>query len=558
MENQRIILFVVLAFLLLMLWQKWIEYSTPPVAERPSISEPLAPGSTPASPSSPISDDSIPGAPEAVANPEVTRRTSSQSPSISGKPVTVSTDLLKVELSTLGAGINKAWLKKYPIDVDHPDVPFQLMSDEGEDVFTAQGGLIGHGRVLPTHKTRYTVAGNNFTLKDGDDSLDVVFVWNSPDGVTYKKIYTFHRNSYEIDVRYRVVNSSTTQWNGYLYNQFRRADMSHKNKMGFMSVIPSYTGGAVYDREMKYTKIKFADMREENYKHATDNGWVAMMQHYFVSSWLLEDGKSYEMYTRAPANQPYTIGYTTTKATVIPPGSSGELQASIYVGPKEVRRLEKQAQGLALTVDYGWLTPVSKPLFWLLDKIHRLVGNWGWAIIILTILIKLAFYPLSAASHKSMANMRKMAPRIQTLKERFGDDKAKLNQAMMELYKKEKINPLGGCLPILIQIPVFIALYWALLESVELRQSPWILWIRDLSQPDPYYVLPIIMGISMLAQQLISSVAMDPMQKKIMMAMPVMFMFFFLFFPSGLVLYWTINNLLTIAQQWYINKQMGV
>jgi len=254
----------------------------------------------------------------------------------------------------------------------------------------------------------------------------------------------------------------------------------------------------------------------------------------------------------------YSAGYKNLTPTRVAPGSSGELKASIFVGPKETRRMKKVAEGLDLTVDYGWLTPVSAPLFWLLDKIHIVVGNWGWAIIILTILIKLAFYPLSAASHKSMANMRRMAPRIQTLKERFGDDKAKLNQAMMELYKKEKINPLGGCLPILIQIPVFIALYWALLESVELRQSPWILWIDDLSQPDPFYVLPILMGVSMLVQQMISAVAMDPMQKKIMMALPIMFTFFFLYFPSGLVLYWTVNNLLTIAQQWYINKKMGV
>ncbi|GBE46213.1 membrane protein insertase YidC [bacterium BMS3Bbin11] len=264
------------------------------------------------------------------------------------------------------------------------------------------------------------------------------------------------------------------------------------------------------------------------------------------------------MFTNYLAGNRYFIGFKTLKPLSIQPGSAGELSTRMYIGPKEIRRLKKAAPGLDLTVDYGWLTPISSPLYWLLDKIHIVVGNWGWAIIILTMLIKLAFFPLSAASYKSMANMRRMTPRIKTLKERYGDDKQKLNQAMMKLYKEEKINPLGGCLPVLIQIPVFIALYWALLESVELRQAPWIFWIRDLSAPDPYFVLPILMGASMLGQQMLSAVAMDPLQKKIMMAMPIVFTFFFLFFPSGLVLYWTVNNLLTIAQQYTINKKMGV
>jgi len=558
MENQRLILFVVLAFLLLMLWQQWIEYSSPPVIDQPVTSSTQ---SSQSATTAEVIDSSVPGAPavdsEAV-RPVVDAGQTSLTTANTGNAITVSTDLLRVELNTLGAGINKAWLLDYPVDVDHPDEPFQLMRDQGDDLFTVQGGLIGHQRTLPTHKTLFTVNGDNFVLKEGEESLDVEFVWNAPDGVTYKKIYTFHRDSYGIDIRFRVINSSASAWRGYLYNQYRRTEAGKDGALGFMSVVPSYTGAAIYDRENKYSKISFSDMRDENTQHVTDNGWVSMMQHYFVSAWLLDEGRPYEIYTQVLPGPQYTIGYKTAQPADIPAGSNGELTARIYVGPKEVRRLSKEAEGLELSVDYGWLTPVSAPLFWLLDKIHMLVGNWGWAIIILTILIKLAFYPLSAASHKSMANMRRMAPRIKTLKERFGDDKAQLNKAMMELYKKEKINPLGGCLPILIQIPVFIALYWALLESVELRQAPWIWWIRDLSQPDPFYVLPVLMGVSMLAQQLLSAVAMDPMQKKIMMAMPVMFMFFFLFFPAGLVLYWTVNNLLTISQQYYINKKMGV
>ena len=299
-------------------------------------------------------------------------------------------------------------------------------------------------------------------------------------------------------------------------------------------------------------------MQDENLSFLTTNGWIGMLQHYFVGSWLLQENSKYEIFTNKLAGNKYFLGYKSLNPVIIQAGSAGELSSELFIGPKLSKRLEAAAPGLELTVDFGWLTPISSPLFWLLDKINSIVGNWGWAIIILTILIKLVFFPLSAASHKSMANMRKMTPRIKTLKERYGDDKQKLNQAMMKLYKEEKINPLGGCLPILIQIPVFIALYWALLESVELRQAPWILWIKDLSAPDPYFILPILMGVSMLAQQSLSAVAMDPMQKRIMMAMPVVFTFFFLFFPAGLVLYWTVNNLLTIAQQYTINKKMGV
>jgi YidC/Oxa1 family membrane protein insertase len=555
MDNHRLILFVVLAFLLLLLWQSWVDYNRPEIeqAATTTAQESIASGQNQsdslAVPETPSAVPQQPAAPPSATATEADAK---------GKQVTVVTDLLKVEMNTHGAGIRKVWLLTYPVEVDKPDEPFQLMNDVGIDIFMAQGGLIGHERQYPTHKTLFTTSVQNVELADGKEDVSVEFVWNAPDGITYKKIYTFYRASYVVDIEYRVINSSGTEWRGYQYNQFRRTQVVDSGSFNPMSMVPTYTGGAIYDRDEKYRKISFSDMQETNLKERVDNGWVAMLQHYFVGSWLLEDGKQYEIYSRVLPGTQYSLGYTSVEPTVVAAGKSGSLSTSMFVGPKEVKQLEKTADGMELTVDYGWLTPVSAPLFWLLDKIHIVVGNWGWAIIILTLLIKLVFYPLSAASHKSMANMRKVAPRIQTLKERFGDDKQKLNQAMMELYKKEKINPLGGCLPILIQIPVFIALYWTLLESVELRQAPWILWIRDLSTPDPYFVLPIIMGVSMLVQQMLSAVAMDPMQKKIMMAMPVVFTFFFLFFPSGLVLYWTVNNLLTIAQQYYINKKMGV
>jgi YidC/Oxa1 family membrane protein insertase len=553
MDNQRLILFVVLGFLFLMLWQSWVEYSSPPqptqISRDNKVNGDIADkGTIPETPT--ITSDS----------PTLGLDSASQAlnQTAKGEPVLVETDTLKVELNTNGAGINKVWLKKYSVDIDHPDELFQLMNDTGEDIYMAQGGLLVQNREFPTHKTLYTSSNKSYRLADGKDVLDVEFVWNSADGITYKKIYRFHRDSYIVDITYKVFNTSSKTWVGYQYNQFKRTPLEAQSSFNPATMVPSYTGGAIYDRDEKYRKISFSDMQDENLSILTTNGWVGMLQHYFVGAWLLEDDSKYEIFTNKLAHNKYFLGSKSLDPVSIQPGMAGELSTRLFIGPKETKRLTEAAPGLELTVDYGWLTAISSPLYWLLDKIHSIVGNWGWAIIILTILIKLAFYPLSAASHKSMANMRKMTPRIKTLKERYGDDKQKLNQAMMKLYKEEKINPLGGCLPVLIQIPVFIALYWALLESVELRQAPWILWIKDLSAPDPYFILPVLMGASMLAQQMLSVVAMDPMQKKIMMAMPVVFTFFFLFFPSGLVLYWTVNNLLTIAQQYTINKKMGV
>lgn len=538
-----------------MLWQSWVEYSTPQQAEQ-IVRDNVSSTSTETNETSSIPQTPVISSDTPALSQDSTQQTTNKSPA--GETVLVETDTLKLELNTLGAGINKAWLKKYTVDIDHPDELFQLMNDAGDNIYIAQGGLLVQGREFPTHKTLFTSAKSAYKLEDGKDNLNVEFVWNSADGITYKKIYKLSRNSYIIDIAYKVFNTSSNEWVGYQYNQFKRTQVDQQNSFNPATMVPSYTGGAIYDIQDKYRKISFSDMQDENLSIPITNGWVGMLQHYFVSSWLLHNDSKYEVFTNKLPGNKYFLGYKSLVPVNIGPGKSGELSTRLYAGPKETKRLTEAAPGLELTVDFGWLTPISSPLYWLLDKIHTVVGNWGWAIIILTILIKLAFFPLSAASHKSMANMRKMTPRIKTLKERYGDDKQKLNQAMMKLYKEEKINPLGGCLPILIQIPVFIALYWALLESVELRQAPWILWIKDLSAPDPYFILPILMGASMLAQQSLSAVAMDPMQKRIMMAMPVVFTFFFLFFPSGLVLYWTVNNLLTIAQQYTINKKMGV
>jgi YidC/Oxa1 family membrane protein insertase len=337
-----------------------------------------------------------------------------------------------------------------------------------------------------------------------------------------------------------------------MYGQLQRMEAKEEGQSAFMY---TYQGGAIYSPEDHYQKVSFDDMVDSPLGRDVSNGWVAMLQHYFVSAWIPPAENAEHFYSKALSGGRYVIG-TYSPAVTVPPGETGRLSKGLYVGPKLQSQLETVAPGLDLTRDYGWLAVIAQPMFWLLDQIHRVVNNWGWAIIIFTILLKLALYPLSATSYKSMAGMRKLAPRIQALKDRYGDDKQRMQQAMMEIYKKEKINPLGGCLPILVQIPFFIALYWVLLESVELRQAPWILWIQDLSVKDPYFVLPVLMGVSMFAQQKLNLQPPDPMQAKIMMSMPFVFTIFFAFFPSGLVLYWFVNNLFSIGQQWYITRKI--
>ncbi|MDH3281152.1 MAG: membrane protein insertase YidC, partial [Gammaproteobacteria bacterium] len=474
--------------------------------------------------------------------------------------VTVKTDLLVTDIDLTGGDIRTLSLVTYPTHLNERDNPFSLLKQDGMDIFITQTGLIGRDRPLPNHKTVFRSDRDEYVLKAGEDILTVPLFWVGPDGVEYTKTYTFKRDSYDVQVDFQVENQSSQPWTGYLYAQFARTQVVSENSFGFFGVVPSYTGGAIYTHEDRFDKIDFSDMADQNLAKNVPWGWVAMLQHYFVAAWFPEGASNYQLYSHVQndtGGPVYHIGYKTLDPTVVAPGAGGRLTTVLFAGPKEQHRLSKKAEGFDLTVDYGWLTPVAAPLFWVLEQIHKLIGNWGWAIVILTLLIKLVFYPLSAASYKSMAKMKKLQPRLQTLKERYGDDRQKLNQAMMELYKKDKINPLGGCLPILIQIPVFIALYWVLLESVELRQAPFALWLKDLSARDPYFVLPILMGLTMVAQQFLNPAPLDPMQKKIMMALPLVFTVLFLYFPAGLVLYWLVNNVLSIAQQWYINKTLG-
>ena len=469
-----------------------------------------------------------------------------------GRKIRVVTDVLAVEIDTRGGTIAQVHLRSYPVSNDKPEEPFRLL-DDGDPTryFIAQSGLTGT-RSAPNHHARFEFDKDTYELADGMDVIEVPLRWRSDDGVVVTRTYRFARNRYVLDVRVDVANQGAEAWRGALYGQLQRGE---PESSGGLFRTYTYTGGILSGPEKPYEKVDFSDMANQDIDRDVTGGWVAMIQHYFAAAWIPDAGETNHYYSKSLANGRFAIGVVSPIRTV-PPGGAGDFSFSFYVGPKIQERMQDVAPHLERTVDYGWLWLIAEPLFWLLSWIHGFVGNWGWAIIILTILIKLAFFQLSATSYKSMARMRKLQPRITALRERYAADKQRMNQAMMELYRQEKINPLGGCLPIVVQIPVFIALYWVLLESVELRQASFIGWLDDLSLHDPYFVLPVLMGITMLIQQKLNPTPPDPMQAKIMMALPFVFTFFFLFFPSGLVLYWFVNNMLSIIQQWVITKKI--
>ena len=558
MDFRRLILFASLGLVLMMIWQSWIQFQLEREAgaNGPVGTETSAPNSS--ADGRPVGSDDVPDAPDvdvsaAPAAPETVVEATQ-----SGRLIDVETDILRAQIDTRGGDLVHVELLQHPVSVDTPDDPFVLMHRDGAGLYIAQSGLIGNGREFPNHNVEFTTEQESVVLGT-EDEVGVHLHWTAPDGLAYRKTYTFHRNSYRIDVDFEVENTSAEDWAGFFYGQLKQTEIAQAGSMGFLGRLPSYNGAVIYTGEEKYEKVSYGDIAEAPLNVTTDIGWVAMLQHYFVGAWLPEGSSGYQLYTgvsRDTSAPQYRVGFKHTEPVRIAAGDSGVVSSALFVGPKEQKRLNAlDVEGIVLTVDYGWLTPVAEPLFWLLQKIHDLVGNWGWAIILLTLLVKLIFYPLSAASYKSMAKMKKLQPRLQTLKERYGDDKQKFQQEMMKLYKTEKVNPAGGCLPILVQIPVFIALYWVLLESVELRQASFALWLNDLSLPDPYFVLPVIMGASMLAQQYLNPAPLDPLQKKIMTALPIVFTVFFLWFPAGLVLYWVVNNLLSIAQQYVITRK---
>jgi len=557
MQFQRILLFVALGLTLVMIWTSWLDFKSTYQVGDSVVQEEISTTPSgasleevPETPSVVLKDT-----PEASEIPEVDATVGSED--LSDRIITIKTDLVNAEIDLQGGDLIRIELVDHPVNVDTPDDPFVLMFRDNSRLFVAQSGLIGSDGEYPNHNVLFTSDQTNFDLA-GRESMEVTLDWTSPQGIHYQKVFLFREDSYRIETEFRVVNSSDTPWTGFVYGHLKQTEIESGGTMGILGALPSFSGAAVYTEEEKYEKISYDNMRDESLNLSTDSGWVAMMQHYFVVAWLPMGADNYQFYSGVSddRNPQYRIGYKTLQPVTLQPGETGELQAVLFAGPKEQVRLDQQgALGLKLTVDYGWLTPIASPLFWLLQKIHGFTNNWGWAIIFLTFLVKLVFYPLSATSYKSMARMKKLQPRMVTLKERYGDDKQRFQQEMMKMYKEEKVNPAGGCLPILIQIPVFIALYWVLLESVELRQADFMLWLNDLSVPDPYFVLPIIMGASMLIQHFLNPAPVDPLQKKIMMALPFVFTVFFLWFPAGLVLYWVVNNILSIAQQYYNTRK---
>ena len=552
MDNQRLFLFVALSFVVLLLWQSWMEdYGPAPQVETAAPQENALPPATTASlPAGSADTADIPGAPADMATME--RALPDTDVLKKGQFIDVTTDLFHIKIDTTGGDLRQADLLQYKATTEPESPPFRLLNDSLPNLFVIQSGLRASVGTEPTHHVVYTAEQGSYRMADAADELQVSMVWRSPEGVEVVKRYIFHRGSYAVDLQHEVRNNSTAEWQGRQYRQLQRTQVAETGQSSF---IYTYMGGVIYSPEEKYEKIKFEDMVDEKLDRSITDGWAAMLQHYFLGALIPASAETDRYYTNTLSSARYVIGMISPNR-VVAPGSSALYETTIFIGPKLQDEMKQVAPGLELTVDYGLLTVLAQPLFWLLKTLHGLLGNWGWAIVCVTILIKLAFYKLSETSYKSMANMRKLAPRMKTLKERYGDDRQKMNQAMMEMYKKEKINPLGGCLPIVVQIPVFIALYWVLLESVELRHAPFILWITDMSSPDPYYILPLLMGATMLIQQRLNPAPMDPIQAKVMMMLPIVFTVFFAFFPSGLVLYWVVNNTLSIAQQWVITRRI--
>ena len=554
-DIRRSILWVIFGFSMILLWDKWQLHNGRPATFFPQgQSQQAAPAATSAKGDAAVPVASalgtgaaalpVAGAAEA-ATPKVTH--------------VVSTDVLKLTFDSEGGSLVGADLLQH-LAATHSsknqDVkPLTLLTQTPNHTYVAQTGLIGSG-ALPTHKTPMKLVSTDTALKDDQDSLVVRFESDVVGGTKLVKTYTLQRGSYEVAVKHEVVNTGTADVAPQLYMQLVRDGSKGENETPFYS---TFTGPAIYTQAAKYQKVEFAQIEgnKADFIKVASDGYVAMVQHYFASAWLLGDGIEREHFARKVDTNLYSVGMITPVGTVTP-GQSKAVESRLFVGPQAEKVLEKVAPGLELVKDYGWLTMLAKPLYWLLEKIHSFVSNWGWAIVLLVVLLKASFYWLNAMAYRSMAKMKAINPRIQEMRERMKDNPQQMQMEMMRIYKEEKVNPMGGCFPIMIQIPVFIALYWVLLSSVEMRNAPWTLWITDLSSPDPWYILPLVMTITTVIQTALNPLPPDPMQAKLMWIMPLVFSVMFFFFPSGLVLYWITNNVLTILQQAYINNSMGV
>lgn len=547
MDIKRIVLYAALAFVTWSLINAW---QTDNVASAPVHSASSSPNALTSEghllPDMPVSEKNQT---TAVDNKLPVAAT----PASSSQFVQVKTDVLNVRIDLTQGDIVGSQLIHYPESVDEKDKPFTLLNEGNNSRYVANSSLVilSNG-ALQSINPGFSTDKKQYVLKSDEDSLQIVLKGTDKDGLVINKTYSFTRGSYLIKTAYEIVNNSDQAWSGYLNTQLLRKAPEEDNSSIFH--IGSFTGASFSNPgKQNYKKITFSQMQKHNLEERVKGGWVAMQQHYFLSAWIPDPSTTNTLYTRAN-DDVFTIGAVSQTITV-EKGAQKTVSASLFTGPEITDMLAAIAPSLDQTVDYGWLWFLSSLLFSVMKTIYSVVGNWGWSIILVTVLIKLAFYRLSATSYKSMAGMRSLQPKLKALKERYGDDKVKMSQATMELYRQEKLNPLGGCLPILIQIPVFIALYWVLLESVELRQAPFLFWIQDLAAADPYHVLPIIMGATMLIQQKLNPAPPDPIQAKVMMFLPLLFTALFWSFPAGLVLYWVVNNTLSILQQWYITRK---
>ena len=532
-ENIRLLLVILLSFVGLLLWEAWQrDYgprptSEPVALETPPISTPAVPTPTPATPPA----------------------TASATPATSQPPLKIETDILALEVNPVGGVLQKLTLLKYVDSADKNLSAHELLSKAPDKEFLAEAGLKG-AEVSADHYTLFESPQTSYALAPGQDVLEVPLRWRSSNGLVVTRTLVFRRGSYAVEERFDVQNTGSSTWTFNHYQQLKRLSIP-----AGWELVPTFSGVAVSTPEQHYGKHNFDDLNDQPIDVDVTAGWIAVVEHYFLAALIPDPAVKQHFYSYALTANRYIVGYYGPAVTV-PSGGSATVSNRLYLGPKLQETLPTIAPGLELTVDYGVLWFIAQFLFSVLKILHTALGNWGWSIVILTVLIKLAFYPLSAAGYRSMARMRAVQPRLLQLRERYAEDKAKLNQAMMEMYKQEKINPLGGCFPILVQIPVFISLYWMILESIELRQAPFVLWIHDLSAKDPFYVLPALMLISMVIQTRLNPTPPDPIQAKVMQIMPIAFGVFFAFFPAGLVLYWLVNNVLSISQQWYITRQI--
>ena len=563
-DIRRTILWVIFGFSLVLLWDKWQMHNGKQATFFPSPASAVATAPVQPQNSSPVGPpgavSAVPGAVPALlgaaagaAAVPAAAPAAQTAAAAAREQVVVTTDVLRLTFDSEGGSLTQAELLQYA-DMADKSKNFLLFDQSAERMYLAQTGLIGGN--FPTHKTPMAVVPGARSLSDGQDSLSVRFESPVVDGVQLVKTWTVQRGAYALSVQHEVVNTGAAAVSPQLYLQLVR---DGNKPPGESSIYSTFTGPAVYTEEKKYQKVEFKKIDEGkvDIEKTAANGYVAMVQHYFASAWLLPDGIERNLFMRKVDTNLYSVGMITTLGSIAP-GASKTVDARLYAGPQIETRLEGLTPGLELVKDYGWLTILAKPLYWLLDKIHSFLGNWGWSIVGLVLLLKIMFYWLNAKAYASMAKMKAISPKITEMRERLKDKPQQMQQEMMRIYREEKVNPMGGCFPIVIQIPVFIALYWVLLSSVEMRNAPWIGWIHDLSSPDPFFILPLLMTASSLLQTALNPAPPDPMQAKMMWLMPLAFSVMFFFFPAGLVLYWLTNNILSIAQQWVINTRMGV